>query len=85
MEAATAVKTAIRDFVLTAVNLTDLDDAEDLFEAGFVNSLFAIQLIAYLEKTFEIQVEAEDLDMENLKSIDAAASFVISKRNGQGT
>lgn len=81
-EAAREFKAPIREYVLTAVNLTEVDDEENLFEAGFVNSLFAVQLIAFLEKSFGIEVGADDMDIENFKSINATASFVMAKKDG---
>ena len=81
-EAAMEFKAPIREYVLTAVNLTEVDDEENLFEAGFVNSLFAVQLIAFLEKSFGIEVGADDMDIENFKSINATASFVMAKKDG---
>ena len=50
-----------------------------LFETGIVNSLFAVQLMTFVEKTFAIEVEMEDLDIENFKSLNATAAFVMRK------
>jgi acyl carrier protein len=60
-----------------------LDDDDNLFESGLVNSLFAVQLMTFIEKTFAIEVGMEDLDIENFKSLNAAAAFVVRK-NGAG-
>ena len=79
---ATGIKTAIRSFVLNSINITDLNDDDDLFQTGIVNSLFAVQLMTFIEKTFQIEVEADDLDIENFKSIQAATGFVV-KKNGR--
>ena len=53
-----------------------------LFETGIVNSLFAVQLMTFIEKTFQIEVGMDDLDIENFKSINATAAFVM-KKNGR--
>jgi acyl carrier protein len=63
----------------------DLDNDLDIFESGMVNSLFAIELMTFLEKSFDIKVTMDDLDMENFKSVNAASLFVQQKkevRNG---
>jgi methoxymalonate biosynthesis acyl carrier protein len=52
-----------------------------LFESGIVNSLFAVQLMTYLEKTFRIEVTMDDLSLENFESINSTSSFVLSKKN----
>ena len=44
-----------------------------------MNSLFAMQLVLFVEKTFKIQLEGEDLNMNNLNSINALAELVNRK------
>ena len=77
------VKETVRRFILSSVNIADLKDDDNLFESGLVNSLFAVQLMTFIEKTFAIEVGMEDLDIENFKSLNAAAAFVVRK-NGAG-
>ena len=76
----TETKTAIREFITSAVSLPNLDDEADLFESGIVNSLFAVQLMTFIEKKFAIEVGMDDLDMANFKSVEATAAFVGRKR-----
>ncbi|HUN71750.1 MAG TPA: phosphopantetheine-binding protein [Steroidobacteraceae bacterium] len=73
------VKETLRHFVTRSINFPDLGDDDDLFESGLVNSLFAIQLMTFIEKTFGVEVDADDLDIKNFRSIDAAADFVLKK------
>lgn len=73
------IKQTIRHFVTRSINIPELGDDDDLFESGLVNSLFAVQLMTFLEKTFAIEVEADDLDIRNFKSLEAATSFVVKK------
>lgn len=69
----------IRHYILENVSIPALDDDFDIFEAGIVNSLFAIELMTFLEKTFSIKVTMDDLDMENFKSVNATSEFVRRK------
>lgn len=73
------VRDAIRRFVVRSINIPDLGDDDDLFESGLVNSLFAVQLMTFIEKSFAIEVEADDLDIQNFKSLNAATGFVLRK------
>ena len=73
------VRETLRQFVTRSVNFPDLTDDDDLFESGLVNSLFAIQLMTFIEKTFGVEVDADDLDIKNFRSIEAATSFVLKK------
>ena len=74
------VKRLIREFIAESINLGNASDDENLFETGIVNSLFAIQLMTFIEKTFQIEIGTEDLDIENFKSISAAAQFILKKK-----
>lgn len=72
----------ISDYILEHVNVEELDYDLLIFEEGLVNSLFAIQLMTYLEKTFSIKITMDDLDFENYRSINAISNFVKSKQSG---
>lgn len=58
------------------------DGAADIFKSGYVNSLFVMQLVAFVEKSFDVVVEDDDLKMENFRSVDAICGFVGAKRAG---
>jgi methoxymalonate biosynthesis acyl carrier protein len=83
-EAEKGVKETVRNFILSSIAIPKLADDDDLFESGIVNSLFAVQLMTYIEKTFAIEVGMDDLDIENFKSLNATTAFVL-KKNGQAT
>jgi methoxymalonate biosynthesis acyl carrier protein len=74
------IRDTVRRFISSSVNITDLDEDENLFESGIVNSLFAVQLMTFIEKTFGIDVGMDDLDIENFKSLSATTAFVRRKR-----
>ena len=57
---------------------------EDPIAVGFLDSLGAEQLIAFVEETFKIAFEDEDFVPENLASIDALAAFIDRKRGATG-
>lgn len=62
----------------------EFDNDTEVFEEGLVNSLFAIQLMTFLEKKFGIKVTMDDLDMENYKSVNAIGEFVRVKLQSAG-
>ena len=78
------IRETVKRFIANSIVNAKLNDDDNLFESGIVNSLFAVQLMTFIEKTFAIEVETDDLDIENFKSINAAAAFVVSK-NGRRT
>ena len=78
------IKHTIRSFILSSIAVPDLDDDANLFESGIVNSLFAVQLMTFVEKTFGIEVGMDDLDMANFKSLNATTAFVLKKNGRRG-
>lgn len=54
---------------------------EDLFEAGAVSSLFALQLVVFLEKTFDIEIGGEDLRLDNFRTVEKMADLVTRLRD----
>jgi len=76
------IKEIISRFILDSINLRDLKEDDHLFETGIVNSLFAVQLMTFIEKTFGIEIGSDDLDIENFKSIKSTSEFVL-KKNGR--
>ena len=73
------IKQSIRSFILGSVPLADLDGDANLFESGILNSLFAVQLMAFIERAFAIVVCQGDLELENFKALNAATAFVLQK------
>ena len=76
-----AVKEKIKQFVEHHLGGASIDDDENIFEKGYVNSLFAMQLVLHVEQEFGITVDNDDLEMSNFSSISALSQFVKSKKN----
>ena len=73
-------KQIIRQFFSRFFRTDELGDADDVFAGGYVNSLFAIQLIAWLEKEFKITIEDDDLQLSNFSTIDSIAQMLGRKQ-----
>ena len=76
-----AIKDQIRNFLNKYVKDPELAEDKDLFASGLLNSLFAMQLVLFVEKEFELQIENEDLDINNFNSINAVSNFIARKSN----
>lgn len=74
-----AAKDKIKKFLSQFFGNHDLQDDEDIFALGFVNSMFAMQLVLFIEKEFEIAIENEDLEFDNFRSINSMVSLVERK------
>ena len=77
------VRGTIRDFVLKYVKDDELADDENMFELGYVNSLFAMQLVMFVEKQFQLTISRENLKLNNFQSIDAIVSLVEGEGHGR--
>lgn len=75
------IKVQVRAFLSRYFRKYEIQDHDDIFALGFVNSLFAMQLVMFIEKEFKVTVADGDLDMENFRSIQATAEFIDKKRN----
>ncbi len=68
----------IREYVSSNVS-APLSDETDFFELGLVDSLFALQLVTFVEQEFSITIEPDDLDIAYFSSIAALNDLVGSK------
>ena len=57
-------------------------DDQSFLETGLIDSTGILELIQFLEETFEIEIEDEEMIPENLDSIARVARFVGSKIQG---
>jgi methoxymalonate biosynthesis acyl carrier protein len=82
------VRDKIRAMVMSNLNIfsseVEFSDDDNIFRKGFVDSLFAVQLIAYLEQEFGIRVTNKDLNINNFHSVNKMVSFVERKRQEDG-
>lgn len=75
-----SVESKIRSFLGKYVSDPEVDGDLDLFASGLVNSLYAMQLVLFIEKEYGIQVANEDLDYENFKSVNAISAFIQTRQ-----
>ena len=68
----------VRDYFSRTIR-TSIDDEADIFDLGLVDSLFAVQLVAFVETEFSIVAEREDLQIRNFCSIAALTRFIETK------
>jgi acyl carrier protein len=79
----TEIKTKIRQFLARFFQDLELADDQDIFALGFINSLFAMQLVLFVESEFGFKVEDSDLDIENFRTLNALASLIERKATAQ--
>jgi len=75
-------KQALREFIVENFLFGEgngLKDETSFLEEGIIDSTGILELVTYLEDTFGIEVEDEELIPENLDSISNVASYLERK------
>ena len=79
------IEEQMREFVvenfLFGESQNGLRDSDSLLDKGIIDSTGVLELVSYLEETFEIQVEDEELIPENLDSIANVTAYIQRKQN----
>jgi acyl carrier protein len=77
-------KPRIRAFLQEQMKGRTFADDDNYFKQGFVNSLFAMQLVLFVEKEFGITVDDDDLSIDNFNSVNAI-DRLVSRKKGVST
>lgn len=79
MEIRNAVTHFIRENFMMGMPNQELNDTDSLLDNGIIDSTGVLELVTFLEDTFDITVEDSELLPENLDSIQAVERFVNRK------
>jgi acyl carrier protein len=79
------IKEQVRQFIIQNFYVPDpqkLADVGSFLDSGIIDSTSVLELTAFLEETFKIQILDEELLPENLDSLAAVEGFVKRKLGG---
>lgn len=71
----------IKDNFLFREDLDGLSGSDSLLELGIIDSTGVLELVAFLEEGFDLEVGDAEIVPENLDSINAIAAFVTRKQD----
>jgi acyl carrier protein len=71
-------KFIIEEFVPDG-HVDEITDDLDLIKNGILDSLAILKLVAFVEDHYDIALEPEEIDPENLNSINAIAAMISAK------
>ena len=54
----------------------ELNAEEDLLGSGLVESVSMLQLIQFLEETFEMKIPPQDMTIENFMTVEAMVNYI---------
>lgn len=69
-----------KNFLYTRPDFELADDAQ-LLEAGIIDSMGIMELIEFVEDSFGIQIDDEEITEENLGTVAAISGYVSGKLN----
>ncbi len=69
----------VRTFLEPELGGRPLADTDDVFALGYVNSLFVMQLVRLIQGEFGIQLEPEDMDFDNFRTVNGMVALIGSK------
>lgn len=78
------VKNQILTFVRGRYPQADIDESQDIFSLGFVNSLFAMELVMFIEKTFSVTIPNDELRIDNFRTANSMTELVARLTNAVG-
>lgn len=57
-------------------NIEGVTSDTDLFKGGYVDSLFAIEIVVFIEKEFKIKMKNKDISEKNFRTVSSIAATV---------
>lgn len=69
----------IMGFLEKYFEVSKVNKDDNIFELGFVNSLFAMQMVSFIENEFDLEISNDELNLDNFKSINSILAFIDSK------
>ena len=77
------VRRYILDSFLPGEDSANLTDTTELKASGILDSLATLKLVAFLEETFHVELDADDLDAESLSSVDSIERLLQRKTGAE--
>jgi acyl carrier protein len=80
-----AVKSAIRSKVIDLAKALNIDasglgDADIIPTTGYLDSTAILELVVWYEQTYDFPLKQEEINIDNLGSIDAMVDFLLSRK-----
>jgi D-alanine--poly(phosphoribitol) ligase subunit 2 len=83
----TAVKSAIRTKVVElarnlGMDASGIQDDEIIPATGYLDSAAILELVVWYEGAYDMTLAQEEINIDNLGSIDAMTDFVLARKGG---
>lgn len=82
------IEEQVRKFItnnfLLATSACSLNNDDSFFEKGIIDSTGVLELVSFIEETFDIKVTNEELIPNNLDSLNKIVPFIKRKKGNAG-
>ena len=69
-------KEQIISFIKGRYPQAEISESEDIFQLGFINSLFAMELVMFVEKSFGVTIPNDELRIDNFRTANSMSDLV---------
>lgn len=80
-----SIEAQIRDYIVTNLMFGDttieFDDNSSLLELGIVDSAGVMELVLFVEETFDLEIGDDEIVPDNFDSISQLSSYIQAKLN----
>jgi acyl carrier protein len=77
------IRREVREYIVSSFYVADpeaLADSASLIDTGVIDDTGVLEMVAFLESTFGVKIDDEEILPENLDSIARVAAFVCRKK-----
>ncbi|MHB8062126.1 MAG: acyl carrier protein [Ruminiclostridium sp.] len=78
-------RSEIRNFIMENLSVGDdnaeFTDDDNYFQMRFVNSLFAMKLVNFVEQRFDFEIQNDELDLKNFSTVNNITALIEKKTN----
>lgn len=57
-----------------------IEDDQSLFDSGIIDSLGFIKLLAFIEETFQVDIDRSEVGMENFNTVNEILATIETKK-----
>lgn len=75
------IRDYITDNLLFGGTTVEFDNNSSLLELGIVDSVGVMELVLFVEETYDLRIEDDEIVPENFDSVSHLANYIRSKQN----
>lgn len=75
-----AIEARIGEIFRRTLNRQIVSAQTDLLESGLLDSLALVELLAEIEREFELELDLDDLEIESFRTLETIGHFVLDSR-----